>query len=432
MPIIYVHGVSVRDDREWDDLHLLLRKYVAPKIAADPQNVWIKRCYWGDYGAKFRWSGASAPSSPTRIKLQELLDKGADKIRSVKESAKAIDVTPKRKTEPLLRTRDLINKLRNVRLQDMTGDNLSDLCAELLSTDSDVEHSSSALTAIAADETAEDARTRTLLTDCKTLEDELKLMQQLVRAKYAAVAEQWKDPISRQDLPGIGQKIGLSIEESLARGAHSAGFAFTRAAVEIRSPMNRFVTLFLGDVLTYIHERGNYKAPGWIPSAFLAALTEARENQLEREEEPLIVMSHSMGGQIVYDAITHFLPRLQEYSGIRIDFWAATASQIGLFEELKLFLESSDEYTIETGIPAPFPDESILGYWWNVWDHNDFISYSCNGIVAGVDDEPYNTGMFMVDAHGGYLVMPSFFRRFGRKLESAKAQNWRRPKQEVL
>lgn len=60
----------------------------------------------------------------------------------------------------------------------------------------------------------------------------------------------------------------------------------------------------------------------------------------QRKNEPLIVLTHSMEGQIVYDLVTHFLPRLNRICGI--DSWYATASQVDLFEEMKLFLESSD------------------------------------------------------------------------------------------
>jgi hypothetical protein len=214
-------------------------------------------------------------------------------------------------------------------------------------------------------------------------------------------------------------KVLLTVRESAKRGLESAGHVVARAAVEIKSPMNRFMTFFVGDILTYLHERGNYKSPGWIPSCFLSALSKARDDQLRRDGEPIVVMSHSMGGQIVYDAITHFMPNMEEFRDVKIDFWAATASQVGLFEELKLFIESSEKYCLDSGLLVPFPDRNHLGYWWNVWDHNDFVSYSVRGIVDGVDDEQYNTGLFVVSAHGAYLEMPSFFRKFARKVSAA-------------
>ena len=128
-----------------------------------------------------------------------------------------------------------------------------------------------------------------------------------------------------------------------------------------------------------------------------------------------------MGGQIVYDIVTHFLPNLPDYKGLRIDFWCASASQVGFFEELKLFLESCEQYSLAAGKLVPYPNRQHLGHWWNVWDHNDFVSYSVKGIIEDVDDELYDTGLDIVWAHLGYLALPSFFRKFGRKVQKALA-----------
>ncbi len=129
-----------------------------------------------------------------------------------------------------------------------------------------------------------------------------------------------------------------------------------------------------------------------------------------------------MGGQIVYDAVTHFLPNDPERSQIHINFWCATASQVGFFEEAKLFLARSDAY--QTGNPVPFP-ATHLGVWWNVWDHNDFLSFTAKDIMAGVDDEPFDSGMSLLAAHGGYLQRPSFYRKLAEKLRAAGQRGWR-------
>ena len=117
-----------------------------------------------------------------------------------------------------------------------------------------------------------------------------------------------------------------------------------------------------------------------------------------------------MGGQIVYDALTSFLPGDPDpvLRDARIDFWCATASQVGFFEEAKLFLASKATY--KTGHEVPFP-QAHLGVWWNVWDHNDFLSYTVKNIVNGVMDESFDSGMSLIEAHGGYVRRPSFFRR---------------------
>jgi hypothetical protein len=130
-----------------------------------------------------------------------------------------------------------------------------------------------------------------------------------------------------------------------------------------------------------------------------------------------------MGGQIVYDSVTDFLPNGPD-KNLRVDYWCATASQVGLFEELKLFRASSSSYL--AGTPVPFPDRRYLGGWWNVWDHNDFLSFTVKGIVSGVDDESFDSGKGLTSAHSGYLVRPSFYRRLADKLARARNGGWGR------
>jgi hypothetical protein len=62
---------------------------------------------------------------------------------------------------------------------------------------------------------------------------------------------------------------------------------------------------------------------------------------------------------------------------------------------------------------------------WNVWDHNDFLSFTADGICAGVDDHSYSSGKSLIDAHGGYLQRASFFHELARKAESAKGKGFK-------
>jgi hypothetical protein len=101
------------------------------------------------------------------------------------------------------------------------------------------------------------------------------------------------------------------------------------------------------------------------------------------------------------DVVTSFLPAVG--SNIKVDFWCATASQVGYFEELNMFLASSGAYSKATGHRAPLATAN-LGHWWNAWDRNDIISFTTNGIFAGgIDDEEYWSGTSLAAAHGGYL-----------------------------
>jgi hypothetical protein len=105
MPIVYVHGVSTRDERGWELLEALVRRYVAPKISDDPENVTVFFSYWGDFGAKFRWNGVSAPTS----QLRNLCDRVIEAVQN-----------------PQLITEEVH------RLRSFTREKLSDFAQELL------------------------------------------------------------------------------------------------------------------------------------------------------------------------------------------------------------------------------------------------------------------------------------------------------------
>ena len=419
MPIIYIHGVANRDQAPFEHIEKYLRRFIAPEIASDPENVDIIYAFWGDVGARFRWDGASRPLSP-------LLGMGA--IASDAEATQAItaaslpEVLEDIPSFPAVSS-DTGSGLiaggpsiptiepSGFRLHPLTPQQLSDLIVTTLQ--SNIEDNQRQVQAsIAADAVAYDSETFSKLYTCDDLDKEWELLEKLITEKMN----------EDDSLVGMGSTTWLQnlrdrVKESLRRGTGLPGYAVSRITAEFRKPLNEFVTVFLGDVFTYLDDRGNATNPGDIPQRFLAALDKSKVSQQERPGEPLVVLSHSMGGQIVYDMVTHFLPKMPAYTDTKIDFWCATASQVGLFEELKLFIESNEAYA--SGNPVPFPAKQHLGYWWNVWDHTDFISYTANGIIQGLNDDSYDSGMSVIAAHGGYLKQPSFFRAFAKRVQHA-------------
>jgi hypothetical protein len=192
----------------------------------------------------------------------------------------------------------------------------------------------------------------------------------------------------------------------------------SKAASRARHLMSAEVVEFLGDALVYFAARGTAAEPGAITQRVLAGLEAAHASRAARGDEPLVVFSHSMGGQIVYDLVTYFLPALDANAGVRIDFWAAASSQVGLFEELKLFAVSDPAYGL--GAPVPAPAQRYLGHWWNVWDPDDFLSFSVQNIIMGAADTPYKSGLGAGMAHFGILRQPSFYQLFGERLQATR------------
>jgi hypothetical protein len=192
------------------------------------------------------------------------------------------------------------------------------------------------------------------------------------------------------------------------------GYHLSRVIAFFRRPQSLQTSVFLGDALHYLATRGEAPRPGPIPARVLAALAEARVNQQARGGEPLVVVSHSLGGVILYDVVTHFLPRMPEYAPIHIDHWTSISSQIGIFEEMKLLLASDARYGPDN--PVPFPDRRFLGQWWNVWDPHDFLSFSLQQIINEVDDGQFNSGLSLAGAHMACLKMSSFYALLGQKV----------------
>ena len=331
MPIVFVHGVAVRDLDEqepelaratrafgevsWPTIQAHLREHVAPAISDDPAGVPIMRVYWGDLGAQFAFGGRSLVSRPHRLP-----DAAAEAVGGAVDGVVegAVDVA--------------------------TG---------------------------AAPEV------------------------------------------------GTAAEAGPAVEAGAAADTGPRGIRRLRdMATTLRRPVEDFVPVFLGDVMTYVATRGTAQAPGPIVERVLAGL-EAAAFAAESRGEPLVVLTHSMGGQVVYDLVTHFLPRMPEHEGVRIDFWCAAASQVGYFEELGLFLESAPD---RGPGPTAYPPAEHLGGWWNVWDHADLLSFRAEGVIDGVDDSAFFAAGTLATDHYRYLRNADFYRTLAGKVRASIGQ----------
>jgi alpha-beta hydrolase superfamily lysophospholipase len=117
--------------------------------------------------------------------------------------------------------------------------------------------------------------------------------------------------------------------------------------------------------------------------------------------EPTIVMTHSMGGNILYDVLTYFAPELA------IDVWISVASQVGLFEEMKIFKMS------DPAVRAPNKVQTLkppLKFWLNIYDPADILAFKTAPVFSAADrDLAYRTGDSTFSAHGAYFKRPSFY-----------------------
>jgi hypothetical protein len=434
VPVVFVHGVNVRDsDPGYADglrrLEAYIRRYIAPEISADAGGVGFLPVYWGGEGVSLAWGGTSRPRTL-------LLGMGAadgvglaDRVAPVAAVPATFRRLPAETMAPAppatggLIAAGATGDRGEPPLTDLTDDELSDVLATAALAAADDEEGRILLT-LAADAVAHDPPARAAIAAENDNAAQLQAAARLVEDR--ASADQTADG---HLLPQGGfrwaGRLGNRLRELVDRAEGAPAWAVSHALLEARPKLNELVSRFIGDVLVYLNDRGRLGSPGPIPKRLLNALVEARRQQQRRDAEPIVVLTHSMGGQLVYDAVTVFLAD-PAYAGVRIDFWAAAASQVGLFEEMKLFLASDSKYGQATG-KVPFPDRRRLGAWWNIYDRADVLSFTAKEIVEGIDDEEYASGVPLVGAHSGYFTSPSFFRQMAVKVAEASAQNWYRP-----
>jgi hypothetical protein len=426
MPVLYIHGVATREDWDWESIKRKLATFVAPIISDDPHGVMINAVYWGDVGVRFNRGGISRPKS--RI-LGAGLEQDVDEMSTGERAILATELVPllpgPEETDTLPEEvvasgPTEIGGERAPLLKELPQDRQADVIATAIEATTE-EPTKRAELLTAADTVLCDPDFLADLAGAATREHETRILgDHLERAAS-------RGDVIQMGAGNIARAVASRVDEGLRRTLSLPGYVASAVVAEFRRPVNGLLATFLGDVFVYLNNRGKEGSPGDIPRRFLDKLAEAQEEQKRRAGEPLIVISHSMGGQIVYDAVTHFLPNANPSTDVRIDFWCATASQVGLFKEMELFLEdTSKPHKQLLANPTSFPGKH-LGCWLNVWDPNDFISFTTSDIIDGVLDESYESGMSLLRAHSGYIHRDSFCRRLGNRLREAKAENWRRP-----
>jgi hypothetical protein len=400
MPIVYVHGVRVRDPDHAQAVIPSLRRWVAPHVNPEnPAAVQIIDAFWGDVGVNWRWGKKSRPSTL-------LLDMGTagssvSEFGGAAEVEGALDTVPRPQGPgPVLGTGGIVGAdAEDLRFASLPAGERADLLALLTAA-----RAPRPLTAaeqgelpLAAARVAGDPAAPTGATEIET-----------AALQVQAV---W-DEITDGELVSMGAGLAERVREFLERAAGAPGSVVSKILGEFRPLLHDFASDFLGDVIEYIEARGTREKPGAIMQRVLTALRKAAP---AARTEPLVILTHSMGGQLIYDALTHFVEGDPELENLKVAFWGAAASQVPFFEEAKFFLASDPAI----GAPSKAPMPHRVKAWWNVWDVNDVFSFTAKAIFEGVNDEGYDTGFGLLLSHTGYFKRPSFFALLEKRLEAA-------------
>ncbi|WP_019587825.1 hypothetical protein [Deinococcus apachensis] len=361
MPILFIHGVAIRegDEPQWATLHRLtrgvnwsqiqesLRAHVAPALnPAHPEEVALSFLYWGDLGARYALGG--------RFQGSRLPD------RPWPERLDALD-------------EEVLGELLERRLRQAAPPGDWPALVE-------------AGWAVARDTSFRDVLRLT------PPPDQWSLAEAAVRARLhpaAGPALLW---------PPLSEEWRLQRQRDMQR-----------VMLSVRRPLEAFMPLFLGDVLCYLNGRGTAGSPGRIAQRVLDGL-HAADKARQGTGEPLIVLTHSMGGQLLYDALTALVPADPALARLRVDFWCAAGSQVGLFKELGLFLEEESPHAV------PLSHSPHLGYFWNVWSLEDLLSFRAEGVVEGAHDMEFPMDDPLQSGHVAYLHHPEFYLTLAAKL----------------
>ncbi|MFE3636721.1 hypothetical protein [Streptomyces sp. NPDC059168] len=417
MPLVFVHGIANRRERgayRADRLRdAMFTEHLLPSLPGPSGEHRVHAAYWGDLGGKLRWNGDSIPQDPC-----EPLGSDDNELNRILEQLEIMSVTG-REWEMRLVLDAALHWLPDA----------IDLLFTLITPPADDE-AARALAALGArvaryygPDFSERAQEQASgwLSKLRNDEELIDALAERVPIADDAVSvpgqrtNQGSTPGAGGEALGEERRSLTAPWSALRNGARRLGRAAKERTKEraLRRPVRLLrdraasaIPLFIGDITEYLAHRGSRSVPGPIVQRVVGTLEQACAERTP--ELPLYVVAHSMGGNIVYDILTHFRPDLS------VDFLVTVGSQTGLFEELKLFRGSDPSLGADGSKVHSLPNVSR---WLNVVDLNDPLAFNAEPIFDGVVD--YNYASKALWAHSAWLHQPTFHARLASRLTAA-------------
>jgi hypothetical protein len=442
MAVFFVHGVNTRkeDPGYQKDVaardELIRRLLLIPLSQSRParavyRDLPIENLYWGLHGVRFFWGQATLPLRTNLLEKQG----GANSETPLSDAeTEAVIRELSKPANPALEVMGGGDRFREAAAADLPRF-LEAVLAPLIYSEMDLTLEGEelpgeqademvemrqareravaalgereALVLMAADRAAADPQVKQDVQAAASDDEVLEILRdavlQQVRQVAAATPAGGQPTPAKPALEVMGAGWFAALKERLgelfdrARGAPARALSVP-ALDHYRKSLHEVATRFFGDVFVYLKRRGTRDHPGPIVEV---ARDGIRQRQATHPGEPTLVITHSMGGNILYDLLTHYDPDL------RVDGWVSVASQVGQFEEMKLFQESSES------LGAP---DKVTGLaeqvkcWVNVFDPVDPFAFKAGPVFADVNkDLPFRTGEGVLKAHGAYFKRPSFY-----------------------
>jgi hypothetical protein len=432
MPFIFIHGVNTRDyDKNYrknlEARNKLIQRLLIDRLAAKGipcQNMEIVNPYWGLHGVDDQREQQSLP----KVKVLQHLGGGSEILETPQSDFELEQLLESSESQP-----SRLQRLggSNQRLKPAADKDLTHFIETVLSPiifsemnlteeaeeDPEREGVLEALLVLAGLEVAEDPHVKSAVKNVTSDEELIALLAEKIQERFEYLVEKSNlmppedDQPAKPRLQQLGRKrLARWLEEATdstreffdrAINIPARGLTLGYLALR-RERWNKEASRFLGDVFVYLKERGSKDEPGPIISTVLNDINKAIAAKRD-PQEPLIIITHSMGGNIVYDILTYYKPDL------RIDIWISVGGQVGRFEEMAIFQLSGEVENLKDKV----------GYWLNVYDPADIFSFKAADIFPNAQDVEYLTGASLLNPHDAYFKRPSFYRLLYQHIETA-------------
>lgn len=176
-------------------------------------------------------------------------------------------------------------------------------------------------------------------------------------------------------------------------------------AAAITHPLRKIVHnrlfLFIGDAFLYFGNRGTPEAPGPIVSRIIDTIDSA-STKIDPDDDPeLIVIAHSMGGNIACDVLSYFAPDKA------IDLVITVGAQFPLFADLHMFPGLDTRH-------RPIARPPNVKRWINIYDVNDVFGFAATPMFDGIEDVEFTSGRFGVATHADCFKFVSLYERMAQ------------------
>jgi hypothetical protein len=385
MPVVFIHGVTVRDERYQALLSQVRDGLRKPLPGRDVQGV-----YWGHLASQLKFKGATipgfiagtgafkgvAPGTETELVLL-LLENPLYELHELASTGSAAGAWARD---------DQLDALRKPVLEELIAAR-----AELVTKPADLKPDAIRQIVVATFDAAQQAPTD------QTAED---LIGPLTRSLTAGLYRAAVEPTDL-DPDFSWRRTEAKVQEMLERRLEGMKGPFKTAALSIatlalqkglRRRLMAGLSLFVGDVLHYTSNRE--KILGHVADSIDELYRTEDGESSYPDEEPLWLVGHSLGGIIAYEYCLLGRRDVQRL--------VTVGSQVGLLAEMGAVPTAT-----ETG-KQPLPAGTAT--WINIFDEADMLSFLAEPIFEGARDVLVPTGAPFPGSHSEYWAVDAVYR----------------------